>query len=45
VENADGWKTVEGVHCPWKGMECPGRYWKALESSGLMVHVWILMDD
>jgi len=42
MENADGWKTIEGVHCPWKGMECTG---KALEYSGLMVRAWILMDD
>jgi len=45
VENADGWKTIEGVRCPWKGMEDTGRLEKALEYSGLMVRAWILMDD
>ncbi len=27
MENADGWKTVEGVCCPWKGLEGTGEYW------------------
>ncbi len=45
MEDADGWKTVEGVRCPWKGLEDTGRLWKALESSGLMICAWILMDD
>jgi len=45
VENADGWKTIKGVHCPWKGLEDTGRLKKAPECSGLMVRAWILMDD
>jgi len=31
VENADGWKTIEGGVLP---MERPGRYWKIVEGTG-----------
>jgi len=41
VENADGWKTVEGVHCPWKGMEDYGKYWKVLDHSGLVLSEFV----
>src|SRR6266702_4839456 len=31
MENANGWKTIEGVHCPWKRH---GISWKVLGGTG-----------
>ena len=41
MENADRWKTVEGVRCPWKGMECTGRNWSILDSWFVPGYWWM----
>ncbi len=41
MENADGWKTVEGVRCPWKGMECTGKHWSILDSRFVPGYWWM----
>ncbi len=41
MENADGWKTVEGVRCPWKGMECTRRHWSILDSWFVPGYWWM----
>jgi len=41
VENANGWKTIEGVRCPWKGMESHGRYWIILD----LCYQSVCLDD